>query len=258
LYPATVSDFRLDKYEVTVGRFRQFVAAVEAGWRPTLGEGRHTHLNGGMGLVNSGRVGGFEAGWDAAWTASLPTTAAAWTTALSCNPTYQTWTSAPGRDEGKALNCLSLYAAQAFCLWDGGFLPSEAEWNYAASGGSEQRVYPWSSPPRSTRFDATRAVAGIGVTGRVALVGSTPAGNGLYGHSDLSGNLAEWALDGWASPYEAGACSDCSNLLPASSSGVIRGGDFYDIAFEWLASSRLNFLSASRYFVVGARCARAP
>ena len=103
-YPATVSDFRLDKYEVTVGRFRQFVAAVAAGWRPTAGAGKHRHLNGGSGLANSGSAGGFEPGWDAAWTVSLPTTPAAWTTALSCNATYQTWTNAASTNEGKGLS----------------------------------------------------------------------------------------------------------------------------------------------------------
>jgi len=51
-YPATVSPFRLDKYEVTVGRFRQFVSAVVAGWRPRPGSGKHIHLNGGRGLTN--------------------------------------------------------------------------------------------------------------------------------------------------------------------------------------------------------------
>ena len=38
------------------------------------------------------------------------------------------------------------YEAIAFCAWDGGFLPTETEWHYAASGGSAQRAYPWSSP----------------------------------------------------------------------------------------------------------------
>jgi len=47
-----VGDFKLDKYEVTVGRFRQFVAAWNggAGYTPPAGSGKHTHLNGGNGL----------------------------------------------------------------------------------------------------------------------------------------------------------------------------------------------------------------
>lgn len=48
--PATLSTFRLDKYEVTVGRFRKFVDAVVGGWLPTAGAGKHSHLNGGAGL----------------------------------------------------------------------------------------------------------------------------------------------------------------------------------------------------------------
>ncbi len=60
--PATVSGFRLDKYGVTVGRFRQFVTAWNgeagsdggAGYLPPAGSGKHTHLNSGRGLVNVG------------------------------------------------------------------------------------------------------------------------------------------------------------------------------------------------------------
>ena len=57
--PATVSGFRLDKYLVTVGRFRQFVNAVlppdgGTGWLPPAGSGKHTHLNGGQGLATVG------------------------------------------------------------------------------------------------------------------------------------------------------------------------------------------------------------
>lgn len=45
--PAAVSSFRLDKYLVTVGRFRQFMSAVSppdggAGWLPVAGSGKHT------------------------------------------------------------------------------------------------------------------------------------------------------------------------------------------------------------------------
>ncbi|HXN31470.1 MAG TPA: hypothetical protein VN894_06385, partial [Polyangiaceae bacterium] len=61
--PATVSSFRLDKYLVTVGRFRQFVAAwnAGAGYTPSAGSGKHTHLNAGNGL--NATAGGFEPGW---------------------------------------------------------------------------------------------------------------------------------------------------------------------------------------------------
>jgi hypothetical protein len=70
--------FRLDKYLVTVGRFRQFVNAVllpdgGVGWYPAEGSGIHTHLNDGNGLVNSaselpgaGQVT-YETGWTTSW-----------------------------------------------------------------------------------------------------------------------------------------------------------------------------------------------
>ena len=40
--PATVNAFRLDKYDVTVGRFRQFVGGWNcgAGWKPARGSGK--------------------------------------------------------------------------------------------------------------------------------------------------------------------------------------------------------------------------
>jgi formylglycine-generating enzyme required for sulfatase activity len=62
--PATISDFRLDKYLVTVGRFRNFVAAWDqgSGYTPDVGSGKHTHLSGGKGLADSGAPGDYEAG----------------------------------------------------------------------------------------------------------------------------------------------------------------------------------------------------
>src|SRR5690242_18139705 len=45
--PATISNFSLDKYLVTVGRYRQFAAAWSGGWRPAAGAGKHAYLAGG-------------------------------------------------------------------------------------------------------------------------------------------------------------------------------------------------------------------
>jgi hypothetical protein len=63
--PATVSDFRLNKYLVTVGRFRRFVAAWRGGYYPAAGSGKHAYLNGGQGLENNWFDGEYETGWDA-------------------------------------------------------------------------------------------------------------------------------------------------------------------------------------------------
>ena len=60
-YGATVANFRLDKYEVTVGRFRRFVAAWDGNWRPAAGAGKHVHV-GALGLENAGSAGMHETG----------------------------------------------------------------------------------------------------------------------------------------------------------------------------------------------------
>ncbi|MGO9835775.1 MAG: SUMF1/EgtB/PvdO family nonheme iron enzyme [Polyangiaceae bacterium] len=39
-----------------------------------------------------------------------------------------------------SIDCVNWYESYTFCIWDGGFLPSEAEWEYAAGGGSHSLV----------------------------------------------------------------------------------------------------------------------
>ena len=47
----------------------------------------------------------------------------------------------------KGLNCVPWYVLFAFCVWDGGRLPTNAEWGFAAAGGDEQRMFPWGNMP---------------------------------------------------------------------------------------------------------------
>jgi formylglycine-generating enzyme required for sulfatase activity len=241
-YPATVSSFYLDKYEITVGRFRQFVNA---------GMGTQANPPGaeaGASLLITG------SGWDSTWNGNLAANTTALTTNLRCYSTYSTyytWTDQAGSNESQPVNCLDWYTAFAFCAWDGGRLPTEAEWNYAASGGSEQRYYPWSSPGTSTTIDDNYAVFGGGSTQNVG--SKSPKGDGKWGHSDLAGNVFEWNLDWYVSPY-TNPCSNCADLMSASER-VTRGGFFVN-------TSGLG--SADRYSrapgrtgnSMGARCAR--
>ncbi len=256
-YPATVSGFRLDKYEVTVGRFRQFVAAVVCGWLPAAGSGKHVHLNGGNGLSATG--GGYETGWDVTWDSNLPTTTSGWNSSLTggTSPsTGSTWTATAGSSESLPVTEANWYAAYAFCIWDGGFLPSEAEWNYAATGGSDQRVYPWSPayPPGSTSISCADANYVECPAGTANVVGSdSPTGDGKWGQSDLAGNAWEWNLDGFAG--YATPCADCASLT-AISNRVFRSGDF--LGGEVLASYRNSGPPQDNWDLIGVRCARSP
>ncbi len=262
-FPATVSAFRLDKYEITVGRFRRFVGAVVGGWLPPAGSGKHDHLNAHMGLTDVATPGTYEQGWDATWSANLATKATDWDSNLQCFAESQTWTPSAGANENLPITCINWYEAYAFCIWDGGFLPSEAEWNFAAAGGSEQRAYPWSSPASSLTIDCQHAnflnagpCTGDASDGAPNAVGSeSPTGDGKWGQADLAGNAWEWMLDFYAD--YGPTLSDAANLAP-NQFRVIRSGAFDYHSPNLLASFRYDFDPITRNGDQGARCARAP
>ncbi len=254
-YTATVADFRLDTYEITVGRFRKFVDAGKGTQAspPSGNDAAHPLI------ANSG--------WQASWNPNLVPNTAALKAALQCDATYQTWTDAPAGNERRPQNCMTWYEAFAFCAWDGGRLATEAEWNYAAAGGGAgdgQRVYPWSTPPMSTTIDPTYAVydctgdgsgAGSCAFSDILEVGSrSPQGDGKWAHSDLAGSMREWNLDWYATPYGM-PCSNCANLTPALYR-TYRGGSFNFDSADLLASVRGYKPPANRYIYLGARCAR--
>lgn len=162
-YPATVSSFQLDAFEVTAGRFRAWVDATNGdlrGHAPAAGAGAHPKI------PNSG--------WRDAWNASLPTSREEvdrllgsegcqvgadlddygaltwWTPALDARLKRANAGNAAVLDantkeqlDAKPLNCVPWSVLFEFCIWDGGRLPTNAEWGYAAAGGGEQRQFPW-------------------------------------------------------------------------------------------------------------------
>jgi formylglycine-generating enzyme required for sulfatase activity len=263
---ATISDFRLDKYLVTVARFRRFVEAWDqgSGYTPEAGSGKHAHLNGGKGLLDSAAPDphSYEAGWLESYGNKLDLT----NDTLDCQSNLSTWKSTAGDTDKLPMNCINWFEAYAFCIWDGGFLPSEAEYVYAAAGGSEQRKYPWgaTAPGKDNKYaiwgfyypDGTGE--GDGTIHNIAPVGTAKAGAGKWGHLDLVGNMIEWNLDYYTDKYP-NPCKDCAVLYDGSGRSP-RDGFFGSTDEALLQSSSRNngFYPANRFQSFGFRCARSP
>ncbi len=101
-------------------------------------------------------------------------------------------------------------------------LPTEAEWEYAARAGGEQRRYPWGNePPTCARAVLSERGHGCGTGGPLPVCSKPESPMGL---SDIAGSVWKWAED-WYGPYTE-APLDGSARIGATQDRVIRGGSW--------------------------------
>ena len=146
--------------------------------------------------------------------------------------------------------------AAAFCSAQGGRLPTEAEWEFAARAGNSQTIYPWGDA-----FDPSFA-NGMGMPAPDASAFAAPVGshrpNG-FGLHDMIGNVWEWTDDWYR---EGGGWTVATrNAPPAGSASdlkTVRGGSWDSARGNLRASRRLGLSPSQRFnLYVGFRCAQA-
>jgi formylglycine-generating enzyme required for sulfatase activity len=215
VHEVCVDDFYLGKYEVTVGQFRRFSEAT--GYR-TDSE-RNTGGKSGCYAWKNGSWG-----WQSGY--------------LWDSPDFT-------QKENQPVACVSWNDVKAFIDWvnsksaERTRLPSEAEWEYAARGGTRSARY-WGDDP-------DRACGYANVTDRTAGPGnhswsnkhdctddywfSAPVGNykpnplGLY---DMLGNVWEWCGDWYGDEYYAQSPRNNPQGPELGLGRVARGGSWYD------------------------------
>ncbi|MBI3649647.1 MAG: SUMF1/EgtB/PvdO family nonheme iron enzyme [Acidobacteria bacterium] len=130
---------------------------------------------------------------------------------------------------------VSFEDAMAYAAWANKRLPTEEEWEKAASWGPQavkKRQWPWGDKPETDRANVANPEK------KPVEVGRFPKGASAYGVMDMAGNASEW-VDGFYQAYTGNQNTDPDF---GTTYRVIRGGDFISSLQDSRTTRRQYFL----------------
>ena len=128
-------------------------------------------------------------------------------------------------------------------------LPTEAEWEYAARGGT-QTAYSFGSDARELGKYAWYGLNSNRQTHKVAQLKPNP-----YGLYDMHGNVWEWVQDGYTEKLPGGT-DPFQPLVEPGVFHVVRGGSWFHIAQDLRSAFRKGVYTDNRYNNIGFRLVR--
>jgi iron(II)-dependent oxidoreductase len=138
--------------------------------------------------------------------------------------------------------------ARTYCEWVGKRLPTEAEWEYAALGGTRTE-YPWgrSSNPECANF--------MNPEGKTTPVDKFPKGKSSLGVWDMCGNVCEWVSDWYDAKYYGMSPESSPPGPDGGFQRVHRGGAYQGNRMDIRAAGRHFAMPNSSQEFIGFRCA---
>lgn len=178
---------------------------------------------------------------------------------LESNPSYF-------RDDNCPVDSVSWIEANEFCarlstLTGGKYrLPSEAEWEYAARGGSSGSAFAFGEvlTPEFANFDGRKLYASAKAFDKTTEVGRFQIAN-AFGLFDIHGNVWEWCADEWRDEYDENAPKDGTAWISSDNPTrrVLRGGAWCNQPEICRSSERIGELASAegKLYYVGFRVA---
>jgi formylglycine-generating enzyme required for sulfatase activity len=155
------------------------------------------------------------------------------------------------RENTHPITSVSWEGARNYCAWAGGRLPTDAEWEYAARGRSEDQIFPLNDENSRDKanFDGTKGADIWDTTSPVGSFDPSPTFR-LY---DMAGNVWEWVNDWYSATYDTDSAVTDPPGPSAGREHVARGGSFNSDPKEHLRISfRKSFKKPENN--VGFRC----